>query len=87
MEGLYIEFLMKIELQRLYDVSDGTAFIGVADTVLAREHKQELEFLKRVRDGKYYCLLVILGAFWLMLNYFRVRKAAKQICDNATLKS
>ena len=40
----------EIELQRLYDGGpDGALDYLEADTVLRREHKQELEFLKRVR--------------------------------------
>ena len=41
---LYDIELMKIELQRLYDAG---LMERLADTVLRREHKQELEFLKK----------------------------------------
>ena len=45
---LYDIELMKIELQRLYDAGlmERLDYLE-ADTVLRREHKQELEFLKK----------------------------------------
>ena len=45
---LYDIELMKIELQRLYDAGlmERLHYLE-ADTVLRREHKQELEFLKK----------------------------------------
>ena len=62
---LYDIELMKIELQRLYDAGlmERLDYLE-ADTVLKREHKQELEFLKK-SEGKYHCLVGYFRSIWM----------------------